>query len=241
MTMDNSFEQLQDQWRNTLDADETIILVQGMARVGSFEQLQDQWRNTLDADEAIILVQGMARVGSFEQLQDQRRNTLDADESKILLSGMVEASIEEGKEMAQGLATRKQYDVFIAHASEDKSFVTPLAHSLKGRGLEVWYDDFILKIGDYLRHEIDKGLAQSRYGVVVLSHNFFKKHWPQKELDGLAAREEIGKKVILPIWHNINKGEIISYSPTLADIVAVKSDLGIKVVTDKIVESISSD
>jgi hypothetical protein len=75
----------------------------------------------------------------------------------------------------------------------------------------------------------------------VLSHNFFKNNWPQKELDGLAAREEIGRRIILPIWHNINKKAIISYSPTLADIKAVKSDLGIKAVTDKIIESISSD
>ena len=178
---------------------------------------------------------------TFEQLRVQLIGARYTDERKILLEGMARPSIKGGTGIARGLLTRKQYDVFIAHASEDKSFVTPLANSLKGRGLEVWYDDFMLKIGDSLRREIDKGLTQSRYGVVVLSHNFFNKHYPQKELDGLAAREEIGRKVILPIWHNINKEEILSYSPTLADIVAVKSDLGLKAVTDKIIESISYD
>lgn len=178
---------------------------------------------------------------TFYQLQGQLLVAIDKDERKVLLKGMARPSIKGGTGTTRGLLTRKQCDVFIAHASEDKSFVTPLAYSLKGKGLEVWYDDFILKIGDSLRREIDKGLTQSRYGVVVLSHNFFKKKWPQKELDGLAAREEIGTKVILPIWHNITKKEIISYSPTLADIVAVKSDLGINAVTDKIIESISSD
>ena len=183
----------------------------------------------------------MASVGKFYQLQGQLLVALDMDERKILLEGMARSSIKGGTGIARGLQTRKQYDVFIAHASEDKSFVAPLAHSLKEKGLEVWYDDSILKIGDSLRREIDKGLVQSRYGVVVLSHNFFKKHWAQKELDGLAAREEIGRKVILPIWHNINKEGIVAYSPTLADIVAVKSSLGIKAVTDKIIGSISSD
>ena len=132
----------------------------------------------------------------------------------------------------------ERFDVFIAHASEDKDFVTPLALSLNEKGMKVWYDDFVLKLGDSLRREIDKGLAQSRYGVVVLSHNFFNKHWPLKELDGLAAREELGKKVIIPIWHNIDKAEVASYSPTLADIVAAKSSEGIKVITNKIIELI---
>jgi hypothetical protein len=207
----------------------------------TFEQLRIQLIGARDVDERKILLEGMARVGTFEQLQIQLIGARGVDERKILLEGMARPSIKGGTGIARGLLTRKQYDVFIAHASEDKHIVTPLAYSLKGKGLEVWYDDFILKIGDSLRREIDKGLTQSRYGVVVLSHNFFKKKWPQKELDGLAAREEIDTKVILPIWHNINKEEVISYSPTLADIVAVKSDLGIKAVTDKIIESISSD
>jgi len=239
--MDTNFYQLQNQLIVALDPDERKILLEGMARVGTFYQLQNQLIVALDSDERKILLKGMARVGTFYQLQNQLIIALDSDERKILLEGMARPSIKGGTGIARGLLTRKQYDVFIAHASEDKSFVTPLAHSLKGRGLEVWYDDFILKIGDSLRREIDKGLVQSRYGVVVLSHNFFKKLWPQKELDGLATREEIGRKVILPIWHNIDKKEIISYSPTLADIVAVKSNLGIKAVIDKIIESISSD
>jgi hypothetical protein len=61
----------------------------------------------------------------------------------------------------------------MSHASEDKdSFVRPLADELVGRGLSVWYDEFTLMIGDSLRQSIDKGLAQSRYGVVVLSPYF---------------------------------------------------------------------
>ena len=34
-----------------------------------------------------------------------------------------------------------------------------------------------------------QGLAQSRYGVVVLSKAFFRKSWPQRELDGLTTKE----------------------------------------------------
>jgi len=120
------------------------------------------------------------------------------------------------------------WDVFISHATEDKdSFARPLAKALQAKGLKVWFDEFSLSIGDRLRRSIDNGLANSRYGIVILSENFFKKEWPQQELDGLASREVSGTKVILPIWHNINEHQIRKYSPTLADRVAVTSSRGL--------------
>lgn len=62
------------------------------------------------------------------------------------------------------------FDVFISHASEDKdSIVRSLATELTNQGLKVWYDEFTLRIGDSLRQKIDKGLAKSRVGLVVLS------------------------------------------------------------------------
>ena len=117
------------------------------------------------------------------------------------------------------------WDVFISHAWEDKdSFARPLAEALQAKGLKVWFDEFTLTIGDSLRRSIDHGLANSRYGIVILSPNFFVKEWPQKELDGLVSREISGVKVILPIWHNITADQIRKYSPTLADKVAVTSN-----------------
>ena len=69
------------------------------------------------------------------------------------------------------------YDVFICHASEDKeAFVRPLAAILQESHLEVWYDEFALSVGDSVRRAIDRGLAQSRYGIVVLSPSFFAKN-----------------------------------------------------------------
>ena len=88
-------------------------------------------------------------------------------------------------------------------------------------GFRIWYDEFELTVGDSLRRSIDKGLVNSRYGIIVLSRAFFEKNWPQYELNGLTAREMEGHKVILPVWHNITKEEILSYSPPLADKVAV--------------------
>ena len=117
--------------------------------------------------------------------------------------------------------TTGEYDVFISHATEDKDeIVRPLANELVSAGLRVWYDEFELRIGDSLRRKIDAGLAKSRFGVVVLSHAFFAKNWPQYELDGLVTREMTGEQVILPLWHRITKSEVIAQSPSLADKVA---------------------
>jgi hypothetical protein len=127
------------------------------------------------------------------------------------------------------------WDIFISHASEDKEQVAkPLAEELQKRGLRVWYDEFSLSLGDSLRRSIDEGLAQSRFGVVVLSRGFFAKEWPQRELDGLTSREVVGGKVILPIWHGVSHADVVTYSPTLADRLAMVSERGIPALADAI-------
>ena len=121
---------------------------------------------------------------------------------------------------------QETYDFFIAHASEDKEdFVRRLAETLRVKEAQVWYDEFTLKVGDSLRREIDRGLANSRFGVVVLSKHFFSKEWPQRELDGLWSRDIEGTTRILPIWHEISKDEVARYSPMLADRVALNTSL----------------
>ena len=115
----------------------------------------------------------------------------------------------------------REYDVFISHASEDKdAVVRPLANALLEYGLRVWYDEFELKIGDSLRRKIDQGLARSRFGIVVLSRSFISKGWTNYEFDGLITNAISGRQVILPIWHDITKQEVLDYSPSLADKVA---------------------
>lgn len=112
----------------------------------------------------------------------------------------------------------REHDVFISHASEDKQdIVRPLAIALKNAGLSVWYDEFELKIGDSLRQKIDMGLAKSRFGIVVLSQNFINKGWPNYELDGIITKVVSGEQILLPIWHNITKQEVIDFSPSIAD------------------------
>lgn len=117
-----------------------------------------------------------------------------------------------------------KHDVFISHASEDKdAIVRDLADALSKAGLEVWYDEFSLQVGDSLRRSIDHGLGTSKFGVVVLSPAFFENPWPQHELDGLVQREVAGKTRILPIWHKVTRDEVREFSPALADKLALNT------------------
>lgn len=131
---------------------------------------------------------------------------------------------------------QKTWDVFICHASEDKeSFVHGLAEAMRDAGLKVWYDEFSLRWGDSLRRSIDRGLAASRYGIVVLSPAFFEKQWPQIELDGLVQREVNGESIILPIWHNVGRDDVAHYSLPLAGRKAVCSAQGINEIAEEAV------
>lgn len=74
-------------------------------------------------------------------------------------------------------------DVFICHASEDKDGITEkLTSALKDSGFSFWYDNAEIEWGDSVTEKVNEGLVISRYVLVVLSPNFMKKHWPQREL-----------------------------------------------------------
>ena len=114
----------------------------------------------------------------------------------------------------------EEYDVFVSHAWEDKEdFVDEFVSDLEKVGLRVWYDKNRLKIGDKMRQKIDDGLKKSRFGIVVLSPNYIaeNKYWTKAELDGLFQKETYNNKVILPIWHNLTKKQVIDFSPIIAD------------------------
>jgi hypothetical protein len=143
-----------------------------------------------------------------------------------MLRPIQEAPLSDVPSLVQGRGQEDEdieheFDVFISHASEDKDdVVRPLAQALQAGGLRVWYDEFELRIGDSLRRKIDKGLGSSRFGVVVLSGSFFGKGWTNYELDGLVTRSVSGEQVILPVWHNVSKQQVMRYSASLADKVA---------------------
>jgi hypothetical protein len=117
------------------------------------------------------------------------------------------------------------YDAFLSYAAEDSNFAEGLAAALVEAGFRIWFAPLQLTVGDSLNREINRGLRDARYGIVVLSVPFFSKPWPQYELGGLLAREMAGQKVILPVWRNITKEHVLAHQPALADRFALASPL----------------
>ena len=143
------------------------------------------------------------------------------------------------KENAQML----ERDVFISHAYEDKAAVAKeLADRLLAAGINVWHDEYEVKLGQDLLYKIDEGLVHSQFGVIIFSPDFFaaKKTWTAKEYSGLVAGEDTDKeKRIIPVWHNITREEIAKKSPTIANRLALlTSKMSVEEMAKKIAERV---
>jgi hypothetical protein len=162
-----------------------------------------------------------------EQSRSQKRLLDDLRRQQEQFRQVQERHVRKTVELVDrqpSLLAAPQHHAFISHASEDKDeLVRPLAETLVQAGFDIWYDEHQLTVGDSLRRSIDRGLAGARFGIVVLSPSFFAKNWPQYELDGLVAKEMEGSKVILPLWHRVSKNEVLRYSPSLADKLALNT------------------
>lgn len=138
--------------------------------------------------------------------------------------------------------SKRGFNFFISHASEDKDAIArPLYQEFRDRGYKVWFDEAELKVGQSLVESIDQGLANCDHGIVILSSAFFGKKWPERELAGLVQRAMSGEEqVILPVWHGVSQEDVRSYSLPLADIVAVKSEMGIAAVANALISGLGT-
>ena len=128
-------------------------------------------------------------------------------------------------------------DLFISHASEDKDdFVRPLANLLRQYGLNVWYDEFELGIGKSISRTIDKGIANSNFGLIVLSKSFFNKNWTEYELRSFNSYEVDNGDILLPLWKDVTVKEVRGFSPYLADKFALTTKESIENIALKIIE-----
>jgi len=91
--------------------------------------------------------------------------------------------------------------VYLIHATEDKErFVVNFAKALRAKGIDVWLDQWEMKVGDKLIEKMfDQGIKNASAFLIVLSKNSVTKKWVKEELDtAIVKRIEAGSK-ILPI------------------------------------------
>ena len=94
---------------------------------------------------------------------------------------------------------KREFDVFLSHASDDKQKIRPLAKALKEHGLIVFLDENSIKWGDSIVEKVNHGLMKSTFFVPFLTNTFAEKGWPNKELNSAIQANISRKGRILPI------------------------------------------
>ena len=106
-------------------------------------------------------------------------------------------------------------DVFLCHAWDDRNDAAKKLHDLlESKGVSVWFSEKDVLLGSSLLREIDKGLAKSRVGIVLVTPSFLKRVKGEgiadKELSALLARD-----LLVPIIHNTTFEDLREVSPLL--------------------------
>jgi len=111
--------------------------------------------------------------------------------------------------------------VYLAHASEDKAFVRPLAEALMANGIEVWFDEWEIEPGESLRQRMEEGLLAMTHFVVVLTPTALKKAWVSMEIDVGMVQKVGGESHFVPLLVDIEPNEL---PPFLRTMLGVKFD-----------------
>lgn len=107
-------------------------------------------------------------------------------------------------------------DVFLCHAWDDRQGAARELHDLlEAAGVKVWFSEKDLGLGVPMMRAIDKGLTNSRIGLVLVTPALLRR-LPQegiadKELSALLARNQL-----VPIVHNTTYDDLRNVSAMLA-------------------------
>src|SRR6266436_5817804 len=86
-----------------------------------------------------------------------------------------------------------KYDAFLSHSAKNKLVVRAIAERLRADGLKVWFDEWVLKVGDSIPAKIEEGLEHSRVLVLCMSANAFGSDWAKLEAGTFRFRDPLNK------------------------------------------------
>ncbi|RYE72088.1 MAG: TIR domain-containing protein [Oxalobacteraceae bacterium] len=129
----------------------------------------------------------------------------------------------------------------MCHAWDDRQGDAKVLHDLlEARGVTVWFSEKDVALGTSLLREIDKGLAKSRVGIVLVTPALLRRlpaaGVADKELSALLATEQL-----IPIVHDTTYEALRNVSPLLASRSGLSTeDDTLTVVADKLAELVAS-
>lgn len=103
---------------------------------------------------------------------------------------------------------KREYDIFLSHATDDP-YARTLCHALEELGANVWFDESSLGPGENIVRAIDRGIAHSRIGVILVTPTVIAgRPWVENEFSALLD----DKEKVIPILHEVTWTELQKYS-----------------------------
>lgn len=160
------------------------------------------------------------------------------DEGTLIMLEEVNKKLESSSSK-RGSISEKSWDVFISYSSKDSDWVSQFYDKLKEKGLKIWYDQSKLSIGDNVRKNINMGLNNCKFGIVVLSQNFIDSFWPNREYDSLYPLMEDDR--LLPINLGLSKKQLEEFDKPLINIIYRDTNkFSVEEIVDEIYDKISN-
>lgn len=131
-------------------------------------------------------------------------------------------------------------DVFLCHAWDDRQGAAKQLHDLlEAKGVKVWFSEKDVGLGVPLMRAIDRGLANSKIGLVLVTPALLSRLPAEgiadKELSALLAGERL-----VPIVHNTTYAALREVSPLLASRSGLSTEEdSMAVVAEKLAELVS--
>ena len=114
------------------------------------------------------------------------------------------------------MAHPERRDLFLCHAWDDRIDAARELHShLTSRDASVWFSEEDVDLGKSLLREIDRGLRNSRIGIVLVTPALLK----SLEAEGIADKELsalLATDRVIPVAHGTTFEELREVSPLLA-------------------------
>jgi len=169
----------------------------------------------------------------------QERADRDRDRSQVAMARRVAITSEEVGRLSDRLAevedalmervreaitedrVEREHDVFLSHAGPDAEVAEELYRELTARDLDVWFDGAKMRLGEPLTRQIDRGIARSRVGVILIAEEFVKgRYWTEREFGAFLS----SRKRVIPILDGVDRETVSGYSPMLGDLVGLSTE-----------------
>lgn len=106
-------------------------------------------------------------------------------------------------------------DVFLCHAWDDRRGVATELHDLlEEQGVSVWFSEKDIVLGQPFLREIDRGLAKSRTGLVLVTPSLLKRV-DSRGVSDQELSELLSRDLLIPVVHDTTYDELRKVSPLL--------------------------